>query len=51
VKKILSELVEDIAREQTERILSVLVDARVFVEVNQGQDDVRLEWEKAEDDV
>jgi hypothetical protein len=41
MKKTLSEMVEDIAREQTERILGVLVDARVFVEVNQGQDDVR----------
>ena len=51
MKKTLSEQVEAIAREQTEKILGDLVDRRVFVEVNQGQDDVRLEWEKAEDDV
>jgi hypothetical protein len=32
-------------------MLGNLVDARVFIEVNQGQDRVREEWEKAEEDV
>jgi hypothetical protein len=47
----MSELVEAMAMEQTERILGDLVDRRVFVEVNQGQDEVREEWERAENDV
>ena len=32
-------------------MLGNLVDARVFIEVNQGQDRVREEWEKAKEDV
>ena len=37
--------------EQTERILGDMVEARVFIEINQGQDSVREEWEKAFEDV
>ena len=39
------------AREQTERMVENLVDARVFIEMNLAQDRVREEWEKALEDV
>ena len=51
MKKRISELVEDFAKEQTEKILGDLVDRKVFVEVNQGQDEVKEEWDRAKEDV
>ena len=36
--------------EQTERMLGNLVEARVFIEINQAQDSVREEWDKALED-
>jgi len=44
MQKKLRKLVGSIAREQVQRLLGKLVDARVFIEVNQGEDRVKEEW-------
>ena len=51
MQKKLEELVEEIATEHAERMLEITVDASVFTQVYRGEEMVKKEWEKADEDV